>query len=559
MKTNANFSLPLTDAGRGALKGLKESFALQSESKERRRWTILDTFDWRLLSANRVLLRDRKQCELHRDEGDELVAEAELPTSIKNAFAGDFPEGPLRTQVTGPLSIRAVMPRAEFIREVERFCIVNKDGKTTVRVELETLLRPVPGQKAMPFQRVLRVIALKGYEAAAERTANEIATQGLAPSADTRHYAFAALEASGVVPLDYTSKIKLTLSPDQSAREACTQILVSSWEQMEVNVDGMLADIDSEFLHDYRVALRRTRSLLQLVKGVYTEEDVLRFKQDLGDVMRGTNRLRDLDVYLLEQDAYAKLLPPALRDGLGMFFADLKAERGKVFKKFQRDFQGAAVKGKLNAWQAFLAKRAAEPQEGCPDGELPVSVLARKLLRKRFNRIIKDGRKITDETPDEAVHELRIQFKKLRYLLEFFKSLFDGDELDFLIKRSRKMQSVLGTFNDLCVQQATITQYLSTVNLKRSEAVQLCAALGALVAELERKRHITRRQYKTAFATLDDPKVLAIADHLFREEAVEETPAKEPVEPPVAAPVKKATRRKAARKTTKRATKKTTK
>jgi len=557
MKTNANFSLPLTNAGRGVLKSLQADFAFESETKDRGRWTVLDTFDWRLLSANRVLLRDRKRVELHRDDGDELIAEAELPAAVKNAFAEDFPAGSLRDEIAKPLSIRAVMPRAEFVRDVERFRIVNRDGKTTVRVELETLSRPVPSQKPMPFQRVLRVIALKGYESAAEDVAQRIGETGLIPAEDTRHYAFAALEAAGVVPFDYTSKITLELSPEQTAREACTQILISSWEQMHRNVDGMLADVDSEFLHDFRVALRRTRSLLQLVKGVYAEEDVLRFKKELGEVMRGTNRLRDLDVYLLERDAYAKLLPPALRAGLDAFFGDLQSERAKVYRQFARDFNSAEVKAKLRAWETFLTKRAPVSQPDCPDGEAPVADLARKLLRKRFNRIIKDGRKITDQTPDEAVHELRIQFKKLRYLLEFFKSLFAGEELDYLIKRSRKMQSVLGDFNDMCVQQRTISDYLGTVDLRREEAVQLCAALGALVAELERKRYATRKQFKVAFATLDDPKVLEVAEHLFRPALAAPAATEEP--PPTAVNAKKSTRRKTVRKSAERGPKKTTK
>lgn len=515
MKTVAGFALPMSDAGRKVLRTLKVELKLVAEAKERARWTVLDTFDWRLLSAGFVLLRDRKSCELHRGDGDECIAACALPLSEKHTFIGDFPVGPLQARIADALSIRAALPRAEFIREIERHRVLNSDGKTTVRLELETLIRPVSGHKPMPFQRIIRVVPLKGYEREASDVSVVIKKFGLAEHTDTRHYVFAALEASGVEPFDYTSKIKLEISPEQTAREACTQIHLSSWRQMQINVPGMMADIDSEFLHDFRVALRRTRSLLQLVKGVHPQRDVARFKKELGDVMRSTNRLRDLDVYLLEQDAYAALLPPNLRPGLEIFFRDLARERTQVYQQFKQDFQSASVKRKLKAWESFLSRRANKPSAECPDGEAPVDVLARRLLRKRFNRIIKDGRKITDRTPDDAVHELRIQFKKLRYLLEFFRSLFDGRELDFLIKRSRKMQNVLGDFNDVCVQQQTITNFLTRIDLKRPESVQLCAALGALVAELERKRHAIRKRFNNAFRTLDDAKALATADHLF--------------------------------------------
>ncbi|WP_309380469.1 CHAD domain-containing protein [Cerasicoccus frondis] len=530
MKTTSGFILPMTDAGRKMLRGLKSDVGLQGGSKERRRWTVLDTFDWRLLSANCVLLRDGKICELHRCAGDELIASVPLQGAKKNLAAVDFPQGTLRDKVSGPVSIRAVMPRAEFIREVESYRIENHDGKTVVRLELETLLRPVVRQKPLPFQRLVRVVALKGYEGDAKDVSLKIAGLGLQAHTDTRHYAFAALEASGVTPFDYASKIKLQFAPELSARDACTEILQASLDQMQINVSGMLADVDSEFLHDFRVSLRRTRSLLQLVKGVYAEDKVLRFKQELGDVMKRTNRLRDLDVYLLEQNKYAKLLPEGLRPGLAFFFADLAKERNAVFKKFARDFQTATVKNKLKAWERFVRTEARQHCVDCPDGDRPVKELANRLLLKRFKRIIKDGRRITNETPDYAVHDLRIQFKKFRYLLEFFRSLYDSDELEFLIKRSRKIQNVLGSFNDVCVQQDTISEYLSTINLKRPEAVQLCAALGALVAELERKRHAERKKFKAAFNTLDESRVLAVADHLFHPLVTDEG-ANPPFEP----------------------------
>jgi len=545
MKTCANFAMPMADNGRKLVRALQDQVAIESEGKERRRWTILDTFDWRLLSEGWAMLRDRRSCELHRCDGDDLVAEAELPSATKSFFADDLPAGALRDKVTGPMWIRAVITRAEFVREGERFCVINRDSKTTVRVELETLARPVSGQKPIPFQRAFRVVALKGYEADAARVADQVESHGLSPCSDMRHYVFAALEACGVTPFDYTSKIKLELSPELTASEACTQILASSWTQMQVNTPGMLADIDSEYLHDFRVALRRTRSLLQLVKGVYPEDLVQRFKKELGDVMRSTNRLRDLDVYLLEETSYRELLPTALRPGLDLFFKDLRKERAAAVKRFAKDFQSAAVKKKLNAWESFLEKPAKQTEKDCPDTESPVRVLASRLLRKRFNKIIKDGRKITDDTSDEAVHELRIQFKKLRYLLEFFRSLYDSHDLNFLIKRSRKMQNVLGNFNDVCVQQQTISDYLKSVDLKRPEAVQLCAALGALVAEMERKRIQIRRQYHQAFRTLDDPKVLAIAEQLFSVRlSADEIPDRPESKPSGEGAKKKATTRK---------------
>ena len=79
-------------------------------------------------------------------------------------------------------------------------------------------------------------------------------------------------------------------------------------ETMRANEAGTRADTDSEFLHDYRVAVRRTRSVLGMAvrrraRRTCSTTSAAEFKW-LGDI---TTPTRDLDVYLLEY--------PGLRGG----------------------------------------------------------------------------------------------------------------------------------------------------------------------------------------------------------------------------------------------------
>ena len=46
---------------------------------------------------------------------------------------------------------------------------------------------------------------------------------------------------------------------------AVARLLLRLLDTMELNVDGVLRDIDTEFLHDLRVAVRRTRSAIKLL------------------------------------------------------------------------------------------------------------------------------------------------------------------------------------------------------------------------------------------------------------------------------------------------------
>jgi CHAD domain-containing protein len=91
------------------------------------------------------------------------------------------------------------------------------------------------------------------------------------------------------------------------------------------------------------------------------------------------------------------------------------------------------------------------------------------VIYKRYRRIVKKGSKISETTPDEKLHELRIDCKKLRYLLEFFTSLFPENEMKKLVKQLKQLQENLGDFNDLSVQQEFLVNHLGRLNHRRGK------------------------------------------------------------------------------------------
>ena len=66
------------------------------------------------------------------------------------------------------------------------------------------------------------------------------------------------------------------------------------------------------------------------------------------------------------------------------------------------------------------------------------------------------GRAITDGSPPEEYHELRKTCKKLRYLVEFFRSLFPRREMGRVITALKLLQDNLGEYQDLYVQSTDI-------------------------------------------------------------------------------------------------------
>ncbi|MCB0297264.1 MAG: CHAD domain-containing protein, partial [Calditrichaeota bacterium] len=119
----------------------------------------------------------------------------------------------------------------------------------------------------------------------------------------------------------------IELPPELPAAAALQRILRELREVMQQNEPGVIADIDSEFLHDFRVAVRRTRSALGQLKGVFAAERLAQFRSDFAEIGKATNLLRDLDVYLLDRRHYEAMLPETLQGALAPLFTHLEAER----------------------------------------------------------------------------------------------------------------------------------------------------------------------------------------------------------------------------------------
>ncbi len=280
---------------------------------------------------------------------------------------------------------------------------------------------------------------------------------------------------------------------------------------MLCNEEGILKDLDSEFLHDFRVAIRRTRSGLTQIKNVLPPEVTDHFKAEFAHLGSITGPTRDLDVYLLYEENYKSRLPPALQAALHTFFTDLARRRDEEQKKLARALKGSRYKQIINEWRHYLEKDGT----AAANAEMPVIDLARKTIVRRYKKIMKAGMVITPATPDENLHRLRIQGKKLRYSLEFFASLFPKDEKNKIIKQLKQLQNNLGTFNDLSVQQDMLHNYLGGLRPGSRKNFELATAIGGLLTNLYHEQHRVRDDFFSTFNRFSSKKNVALFNKLF--------------------------------------------
>jgi CHAD domain-containing protein len=242
--------------------------------------------------------------------------------------------------------------------------------------------------------------------------------------------------------------------------------------------------------------------------------DVGRFQQGLQKIGLVTGPVRDLDVYLLKKDVFYSLLPEGLQEGLSVFLKDLARQRIKERQRLKKSFLSKSFQQYLTQWRNYVENSLISSAMAA--GHKPCKKVAVKAIRKRLQRIMQDGALIGPQSPDTDLHHLRIQGKKLRYLLEFYRSLFPEAEMDVLVKALKKLQDNLGAFNDLSVQQKMLAQYQNGLaGGEPKKVVPVAAALGGLITHLHEEQASVRQKFEQTFAQFVSAENKNLLDLLF--------------------------------------------
>jgi len=499
MEKMARFIVPDTIRTNDLISGIAGSFSVKKIRSASSRKQYCDTFDWRLQGNNLVLYRENRMYRLASLATGMVKAEAAWPSRKQLKFWGDLADGPLRDILHQVLDMRALLPRAVTISRIRTMHILNRDAKTVMHVRLERYF--LAGSPQKPILTSLSLEPVRGYYKQFEEFRKYVAGLGLAPENDNAMLII--YNAAGLAPGTYSTKLDIHLAADQAASLAAVDICKSQLHIMKQNESGIMADIDCEFLHDFRVALRRTRAALSQLKNLFAPEITMRFKKELAVIGSMTNRLRDLDVYLLKRETYQAMLPAELRPKLDHLFTNLVAERRREYLRLTRKLKGPEYQAIMTDWETFLQSYEPGNDRDGKNAGRPVLNLARKYIFKSYAKVIKQGRKMGEDAPDGELHRLRLNCKKMRYLLEFFSSLFPADRIGILVKHSKKLQENLGDFNDLFVQQKALRDYLEKQVPKSSEAIDIAAAIGGLITNLSRKKQEVRQVFSETFKQFD--------------------------------------------------------
>ncbi len=227
---------------------------------------------------------------------------------------------------------------------------------------------------------------------------------------------------------------------------------------------------DDEDLHQFRIACRRSVVLMGEFRLLYEEESLLEHRRGIKNLINISNIKRDMDVLISELTKIEEEMD------LSLYQESLALLRERVEVILQREhisiityLQSERCTNILMAWKNYITDT--NRTNISIYGRYTIGSLSRYVIFKRFLKIKKQI-KMLDPKHDasKTLHKLRIEYKKMRYLLESFGQLYEQKEIKKLLKEMKKLQDVLGDFHDSHQQKMIFEGLLET---EKNERVQV--------------------------------------------------------------------------------------
>jgi CHAD domain-containing protein len=497
--SSADFLPPETLTLQAAGERLHSCFTVGERDEVHADRTYYDTFDGLLRARGySVVHEDGRLALIDRQNGGVCAAIAAPPLG-RAMLPMNLKDGPLRDTLLSVVDVRALLPLVHVRSRVRGFDVLDGERKTVVRIALEESTVVSSTGRPTPLRARVRLGAVRGYDDALAAVREQLEQElRFAPAEQT--LVDEAVDAAGGVPGGISSKVDVQLAGDQRADAATVAVLRALLQVIEANVEGTIDDIDAEFLHDFRVSVRRSRAVQRELRGVFPPADLQAFRTEFRWLQQITGDARDLDVYVLSFHDMRALVPAQVQADLDPLLAVLRERRLTARAAMVTALRSHRASRLLAEWSAFLEELVERDPADRPDALRPVIDVAGRRIARVYRRMVKMGRALDRASPAADYHELRKKGKELRYLLELFGApLYPADVVKPMIKSLKTLQDVLGRHQDREVQVATLRSLRDEVAARPGGPGALMA-MGVLVERLGEDEQAARLQFAESFA-----------------------------------------------------------
>ncbi|MCU7958663.1 MAG: CHAD domain-containing protein [gamma proteobacterium symbiont of Bathyaustriella thionipta] len=464
-------------------------FVLQTMPVQNVVWSFYDSFDGALLAKDCMLMLEsigRTQRFVHwmdAEQSEKFDYFADDLPSAANAWKGKA----FSKKISKSLGIRALLPQITLKVQIQPVRVLNQDGKTLAWLNHLQFSPAARGPALTRPLALVRLQALRGFEKET-RQVLRLAVENLHVQPLTS-LLVAYLAQYIDSPWPFNSRLDFHFHADANVAEVGQQIFTRLLQAIEANKEGTVRDLDIEFLHDLRVATRRTRSALGEFKPLFSSDLLEKQKQDFRWIQQITGETRDMDVYLQKFPGYENRLSADWKIYLHPLKELLQQRRALAQRQLARHLRSARFREVLQNWHDILQSGQLYETE---IAKMPAVEYAHSVIYKRYRKTRKEGKPIKADSEAEVFHELRKSLKKLRYSMEFFRPLLANDDFDALLSRLKTALDDFGDFQDYEVQVHKLRDFAQELYEKQHVPVDVLLAIGQLMDSLQ-QQHVKQK------------------------------------------------------------------
>ncbi len=413
--------------------------------------TYFDTDDWRIHRAGYALRirseRGKSEATLKslRSSSTEMADRRELTEALDGTESESIAQskGPVGVRVHAVSGAHPLQPLFEVHTSRQRYAVrAANDELPLGEIALDdTVISRPHGQPQTSIQRV-EVEALTDANKPLEALVTALRNDCSLASAASNKYA-EGLKSVGLAPAPAPefapTSVDASMRIDQIARANLRRSL-SAWYLHE---PGARLGDDPEELHDLRVAARRLDAILRQFSS-YLPDLLVRVRPTLKTVLRALGEARDLDVALVELDAFGRALPEPEQASVEPLRQHLSAERSRARAAMLSILDSPAVQKGFQTLTVALAEPAVAGADPTRSAGLETLV---GLIRRRYKKVRKSANRLNEESPMTDYHAVRTRVKKLRYVIETVAVVF-GKPGHEMVRALRRWQDELGEQQD---------------------------------------------------------------------------------------------------------------
>jgi CHAD domain-containing protein len=211
-----------------------------------------------------------------------------------------------------------------------------------------------------------------------------------------------------------------------------------------------------------RVATRRMRAAFEVFRPFFKPKAVKNHLKGLRATGRALGRVRDLDVFMEKAEHYLETLPEGKRAGLEPLLEAWHQERDSARDKMLAHLDSVRYQQFKLDFNEFVSTPGAGARQvsgNNPEPDLvqhvaPILVYTNLAAVRAYDKIVSNA-------VIEQLHALRIEFKKLRYTVEFFREVL-GPQSKEIINDLKTIQDHLGDLNDANVACQILREFIES-------------------------------------------------------------------------------------------------